>query len=575
MKRVILGLFLLLWSSLVGCSTTVSSSPDAIRIRWARDPENLDPLIVKTSGALEVISLLHCSLLQLNEAKGESSPWLAQEFPSVTRLDDSLMRVTYQIRPEATWDNGTPITASDVAFTVKLMYCQGLPTELAQARFGFVQDVIPDPKNPQRFSLLCHGQSIDYVRSSGDFSILPEYALDPKLTLRAISVADMGKPLPVVRAFAERYLAAQFSRHPERVPGCGPYNLENWQPGRQLTLRRKAAWWADKITPLPPQLQAYPQRINYQIIPDAATAVLALRRGDIDLYPLIPATEFARLQQSPTDREHLQFLTADSYEFLAAHFNMRIPILKDKLTRQALTHLFNIPALIQATQLGHAYPSVGLISPRVRQYYNDSLPLSEYSPDQTTQLLRQAGWQQQPERNWVRTTESGAQQQLRLSVSYRAGEPSFETAALQFQAAAATIGIPVELRPTEASLFSKQQQQGTTQISLRNLSGNPFAYDFTPILHSKSTTLYNTSGFGNASSDRLIEAIAQEDNPQAKARLLRKFQRLIYEERPLLVLYFQQYRIAASRRLGKIAVSGLMPGYIVTSIRPDSVAKAR
>ncbi|UOQ79845.1 ABC transporter substrate-binding protein [Hymenobacter sp. 5414T-23] len=385
----------------------------------------------------------------------------------------------------------------------------------------------------------------------------------------------MHKPLPVVQAFAKRYLAAQFSRHPERVPGCGPYNLASWQPGRQLTLTRKPKWWADRVSPQPPQLQAYPHGINYQIIPDAATAVLALRRGNIDLYPLIPATEFARLQQSPADRRHLQFLTADSYEFLAAHFNTRAPLLQDRLTRQALTHLFNVPALIQATQLGHAYASVGLISPRVKQFYNDSLPLLKYSPEQTAQLLRQAGWQQQPERNWSRITEAGTQQQLRLSVSYRAGEPSFETAALQFQAAAAAVGIPIELRPTEASLLNRQQQQGSTQISLLNLSGNPFAYDFTPILHSQSTGLYNISGFGTPSSDRLIEAIAKEDNPVAKARLLRRFQQLIYEERPLTVLYFLQYRIAAARRLGKIAVSGLKPGYIVTSIHSDSVAQER
>ncbi|TGD81209.1 ABC transporter substrate-binding protein [Hymenobacter wooponensis] len=572
MKRILAGLFLLLWSSLVGCSTTVSSAPDAVRIRWARDPENLDPLIVKTSGALEVISLLHCSLLQPSEAKGEYVPWLAQDFPQVTRIGDSLMQVTYQVRPEATWDNGKPILASDVVFTLKVMHCAGLPTELDQARFGFVRDILPDANDPRRFSLLCRGQSIDFVRSSGDFSILPEYALDPEATLRAIPVAAMGKPLPVVQAFAQRYLAGDFARHPERVPGSGPYQLENWQPGRQLTLTRKPTWWADRISSPPPQLWAYPHRINYQIIPEAATAVLALRRGDIDLYPLIPATEFARLQQSPSDRERLQFLTADSYECLTANFNMRNSLLQDQLTRQALSYLFNVPALIKASQLGHAYPSVGLISPSVKQYYNDSLPLPTHSPDQAVRLLQQAGWQRQPDRSWVKPSASGTKQPLRLSISYRAGEPSFETTALQFQAAAATIGIPIDLRPTEASLLSQQVLQGKVQILLRNMHGQPFAYDFTPILHSQSTDLYNASGFGTPSSDRLIEDIAQENSPQRKAQLLRKFQRLIYEERPLTVLYFLQYRIAAARRLGKVPVSGLMPGYVVTSIRLDSVA---
>ena len=238
MNRIQSGLFLLLWSVLSACSSSVSSAPDALRIRWARDPENLDPLIVKTPGSLEINTLLHCSLLRADEKQGDFIPWLAEALPGVTRIGDSLMQVSYRIRPEATWDNGAPVLARDVAFTLKMMHCRGLPTEMAQARYGFVLDVLPDPADPRRFSLLCRGQSIDFVRSSGDFSILPEYVLDPQATLRALPVADMGKDLPVVRKFAQSYLAKQLARHPERVPGCGAYKLQSWQQGRQLTLAR-------------------------------------------------------------------------------------------------------------------------------------------------------------------------------------------------------------------------------------------------------------------------------------------------------------------------------------------------
>lgn len=543
-----------------------------MRIRWARDPENLDPLIVKTPGALEVNTLLYCSLLRADEKQGNFVPWLAAEFPEVTRISDSLMRVTYRIRPEATWDTGAPVLAHDVAFTLKAMHCAGLPTELAQARWGFILDILPDSTDPRRFSLLCRGQSIDFVRSSGDFSILPEYVLDPGATLRPLSVADMRKSLPAVQAFARRYRAAQLARHPERVPGCGAYKLQSWQPGRQLTLARKATWWADRLPDPVPALRACPRRISFQIIPDAATAVLALRRGDIDLYSLMPAPEFARLQQSAADREKLAFYTADSYEFLTANFNTRKAPLQDRLTRQALSHLFNISALIKATQQGHAYPSVGLISPRIKQYYNDSLPALAYSSALAAQLLRQAGWRQTPAQGWTRSSATGTQQ-LRLSVSYRSGEPAFETAALQFRAAAATLGIPIELRPTEASLLSRQLMEGDTEIFLRTMSGNPFAYDFTPILHSGSTNLYNATGFGTPASDQLIEAIASENNPVRKAKLLKDFQRVLYVERPMAVLYFLQYRVAAARRLGPIPVSGLMPGYLVTDIGCTSAAQ--
>ncbi|MBX0291061.1 hypothetical protein K3G63_11455 [Hymenobacter sp. HSC-4F20] len=568
MKQLLSGLILLVWAGLSSCSTPpANTSPSTVRIRWARDPDNLDPLIVSNLSAYETINLLHCSLLQGNDSTLSYVPWLAESLPTTRVVNDSLLHITYRIRPEATWDNGSPILARDVAFTLKVMNCPGLPIELAQAQFGFIRDIILDPQDSRRFTLLCTQQE---VGSSGDYSILPEYALDPRGTLRPISLEHLRtqKPPSVVAEFARRYEALELARHPERLPGCGPYRLVKWQSGRALTLERKPNWWADKLPAPPPPLQAFPARLSFQIIPDAATATLALRRGELDLYSLMPAGEFTRLQHSPTDSARLRFYTTDSYQFLTASFNVRHPALHDRLTRQALTHLFNIPALIQASQQGAAYPSVGLISPRLRQYYNDSLPLPDFSPATALKLLQQAGWQRQTNGSWQRRDATGRLTPLAVQVAYRAGEPSFETAALQFRGAAAALGVAVELQPTESSLLNRQQEAGNIDMLISNLSGNPFLYNFTSLLHSSSVGVSNFTGFATPESDRLIEEIALTRNSSRKAVLLRKFQRLLATERPFSVLYFLKYRVAAARALGPIPVTGIKPGYEAARIRP-------
>ncbi|GGG30934.1 ABC transporter substrate-binding protein [Hymenobacter glacieicola] len=567
MKQLLPGLILLLWASLCSsCSPTPAETSSTIRIRWARDPENLDPLIVDNPSANETINLLHCSLLQASEAARGYTPWLAAAMPTTQALNDSLLLITYQIRPEATWDNGSPVLARDVAFTLKVMNCPGLPIEIAQAHYGVIRDIRLDPQDSRRFTLVCVGQD---VGTSGDYAILPEYALDPQGKLRTVSVPELRRQQqPALAAeFARRYQSLELARHPERAPGCGPYRLVKWQNGRSLTLQRKTSWWADKLSAPPAVLQAFPERLTFQVIPDAATATLALRRGELDLYSLMPAGEFARLQQSATDTQRLQFHTIDSYQFLTASFNVRRPALQNRLTRQALTHLFNVPALIQASQQGAAYPSVSLISPRLKPYYNDSLPLPDFNPAQAVQLLQQAGWQRSATGSWLRGT-TAQPVLLKLSVSYRAGEPSFETAALQFRAAATALGIPVELRPTEPSLLSRQVRAGETDILINNLSGQPFSYDFTSLLHSSSVGVSNFTGFSNPAADNLIEQLVATQQPARKIILLRRFQRLLAQERPFTVLYFLKYRIAATRRLGHIPVTGLKPGYEAARIRP-------
>ncbi|RPD50116.1 ABC transporter substrate-binding protein [Hymenobacter sediminis] len=566
MKQLLSGVVMLVWASvgLSACSPTSSgTTTENIRIHWARDPENLDPLRVDNPSSFEVTNLLHCSLLRGNEAMLDIVPWLAESAPVTRLLGDSLQFVTYRLRPEATWDNGSPILAQDVAFTLKVMNAPGLPIERSQATFGFIRDIQLDKQDPRRFTLVCAGQSADRAKISGDFSILPEYALDPQGSLRSVSLPAIGKSgtQPAVQKFVQRYAALDLARHPERLPGCGPYTLKSWQPGRYLTLRRKAHWWADTLPTPPAELQAFPSQLTYQVIPDAATATLALRRGELDVYAMMPATQFSRLQQSASDKEKLRFYTADSYEFLTVNFNVRRPMLRDALTRQALSHLLNVPALIKATQQGVATPSVGLISPRIKAYYHDSLPLLTFSPTQATTLLGRAKWQRQPDGSWQRPGTGNTPERLQLTISYRAGEPSFETVALQFRSAAAALGIPVQLVAAEQSRLSQQLRAGQFDLAIRNLAGNPFSYDFTPLLHSQGIGVGNMTGFSSPLTDQLIEEIVVATDPAQKARLLRKFQLVMAYERPFTVLYFSKYRIAASRRLGELPVTGLMPGY--------------
>ena len=172
------------------CSTH-QADPVAIRVRWAHDPETLDPLQSPNQLALEAVSLLHLSLLQVDLAQQQLQPALAEALPAVQLVGDSLTRLSYGIRPAAAWDNGRPVLASDVAFTLKLLFCPGLPNENARARYSFIKDFEPDGANPRHFTLVCQGQSVEHAHTSGEFYILSEATLDPRGQLRRFSLAEL------------------------------------------------------------------------------------------------------------------------------------------------------------------------------------------------------------------------------------------------------------------------------------------------------------------------------------------------------------------------------------------------
>jgi ABC-type transport system substrate-binding protein len=548
------------------CSlSTQQQDSSTIRIRWTRDPETLSPLALPNQNAIDAANLLHCGLLQQDFSTGAYLPALAESLPQARPLGDSLLQLRYQLRAEATWDDGRPVLATDVAFTLKLLRCPGLPNEMAQMQSGFIQAIELDATNPRRFTFICRGQSPEYPKQSGEFPILPEAALDPTHTLRSVSLADFtsssasARVTPLLQALAQRYQAADPGHHPNRLPGCGPYRLTNWDTSRLLTFARKTHWWADALHPTPFILQARAPHLQFLIISDDATAALALRRREVDVVPQLSAREFRRLQESSA-RKELAFYSTASHEIAIAGFNTRRSTLHDSLTRQALSRLFDPARLLQATQLGQGLLTVGLVHPSDHRNYNDSLSLLTYSPAQAQALLRQAGWQRQPT-GWTRPNARKLPERLALTIRYRAGETTFEMIALQFKAAAAALTIPVELRPTEASLLTKALHAGNFDLYIRTLKGSPSAFNYAPILHSRTVHEGNFTKFSNLANDQLMEAIVAASVPSQQRLLLRRFQVLLRQQAPLVPLFFLPYRLAANKRVQHVYPSAVKPGY--------------
>ena len=566
----------LLFAALIVCLQACKSQErknEAIRIRWSYDPETLDPMHLPNQAATDASNLLGLSLLQADGSANQYAPALAETLPAVRLVGDSLTRLDYRIRAAATWDDGRPIQARDVEFSLKLMFCPGLPNENIRNQYRFVQAILMDPKSPKRFTLVCQGQSPEYAQASGDFFIQSEAALDPQGALRRYSLAELQRrpgtaPADAsLQAVARQYLAAGATAL-GAWPGCGPYRLTQWKKGRYLRFQRKTNWWADRLQPAPFVLRAKPKQLEFAIIPDAATATLALRGGELDVYPQMPAREFTRLRNSPAAQAGLRFYTALSHDVVMAGFNTRQPILADALTRQALSRCFDAPALLRATQLGTGQRTVGIISPSDRVNYNDSLKLIPFDLDGAADLLRQAGWRRitEPAGGWYRPGPGATRQHLQLKVRYRASEEVFATVALQFRAATAELDIPVVLQPTEAGAFSQAVQEGDFDVYVRITKGNPFIFNFIPILHTLGVGAGNTTGFSSPRADRLIEAVAAANGPARRTQLLRRFQALMQQEAPLVPLFFLPTRVAAGRGLTGLHVNSIKPGYSAATI---------
>ncbi|WP_237144062.1 ABC transporter substrate-binding protein [Pontibacter pamirensis] len=562
---------LLLVSLLVvlSCCSQPARAPEEVRVRLAVDPETLNPVSYSDAGALQIVNLLFQSLLSADLADDKIKPFLAAEMPQVERRD-SVSLFTYQIREEATWTDGSPVTAADVAFTLKVLKAPLLNNEFLKPQVQFIRDIRIDASNPKRFTLVCAGYSPEMELLTGDYFILPAYLFDPEALLKPIEVAALSGGLSELennenlKAFAAKFNSPGYGHSTAMLQGSGGYLLEEWANGQYLALKRKNDWWGNDI-PDAQHLTANPERISFQIIPDNTTALLALKNRQLDVLENIEAAEFDKIRNDEGFEEDYALYSPDAYEFVYAGLNTRSPKFSDKRTRQAIAHLLDVSSIIQVSQRNYATPTVGPVPPSVQEYYNSSLEPRGYNADKVTSLLSAAGWQKE-QGEWYKTL-NGQKEQLTIEVNYKAGSNTFETAAIIFQQRAAEVGIPVQVQGMENSLLSSNLKRHEYEMFFRSLSGNPFVFNFQPLFHTTfaSEGGINVTGFGTPESDSVLDAINTAESPQEKAKLLKRLQEILHEEAAFISMYYRKDRLAVHRRFDNVKVSGLKPNYDVSA----------
>ncbi|WP_303409353.1 ABC transporter substrate-binding protein [Pontibacter coccineus] len=536
----------------------------------AIDPGSLSPISYTSQEALQIINLLYQSLLTVDLEDNTLKPGLASAFPEVERKD-SLTFFHYQLRPEAEWPDGSPVTAQDVAFTLKVLKSPFIRNESIRSQLEFIQDIQLDPSAPGRFTLVCRGFTPEMQLLTGDFFILPSYLLDPQqaftpIPLAAWSTADSSQyNTDRTRAVAARCNRLGSPEGKEMLQGSAGYQLAEWATGQYIVLKRKADWWGKNTGSTASYLTANPEQINFQIIPDNTTALMALKNAQLDVLDNIPVNEFAQLRQDENFLKDYDLHTPQGYDLIYAAINTRKPAFRDKRTRQAIAHLMDVSGMIRVSQQSYATPTVGPIPPDRENLYHPQLQPRRYDPELATTLLKAAGWIQE-QKGWYRNI-NGQREDLRIELLYRAGNTMYEQMAMIFQQHAGKAGIPVTLSPLEGNVYSQKIEQRDYDMHFRGISGNPFVFNFKPLFHTSFAGPggMNTTGFGTPESDDILNQINEAENEEAKARLLHRLQEIIQEEAAFVPLYFRKERIAIHNRFTNTKVSGVRPYYDLSS----------
>lgn len=558
---------------LFGCGK--KKEKNEVVIHELSDTDMLNPTNYQSADAGYYISQMFQSLWGTNPKTLEYEPILAKELP-VEEYDSTtgLLKYTCEIREEAKWDNGEPITAKDAIFSIKLFKAPVINNEQNRPYFELISDVITYPDNPRKLTIVCNKKYILAKSVAGSFTMIPQYIYDPKHLMDNISIKDINEKFnevaenPTMKEFATEYNSEKFQRDSGYIVGSGPYAFDQWVTGQKIVLKKKKNWWGEKFNN-EYAYQAFPDKLIYQTIKDQTAALTALKGKRLDVMYGIKSKDFVeQLQPNEELKKSFDLATPLSMAYTYFGINMRNPKFEDVRVRKALAHLTDVEKIIKVIGYGLGQRVNGPINPYKKGAFNDTITPYNFNIDQAKALLAEAGWKDNNGNGTLDKVINGQPTEFNITFTYNAGNDSRRDAALIFKEACRQVGINVDVVPQEWSIYIENQTKHDFEMFYGAWIGSPNPDDPKQIWHTESINGgSNYVYFGNSETDKLIEDIRGELDDEKRNDLYRKFQVKVHDAVPYIFIWSPKERIAISKRFTNTETFIVRPGFNEASFK--------
>jgi len=493
----------------LACSKPASRTPakDTLYRHLDGDPPSLDPITTSEEIGTRVEELIFRPLLGVDREL-RPVPSLARTWAASS---DGLV-YDFRLDPSARWDDGSPITSADVAYTIERVRDPKVPA--VNWRWGF--EDVAKVETPDPLTVILHF----------------EHPYADRLFAFNVSI---------VSAAAFRKDAQSQGRHPM---GSGPYRLESWEPNQNITLLRRADSPAERY--------AF-SKVVFRVIPDNAVRFRAGLRGELDEFR-VTRDQRPVAEKSTEFLKHNRLLKAPQFSIVMLIYNCRHPFLSDRRVRQALGLAW--PRQTTAMRL---YPPDGakLISgpyPAGAAEIAPDVKPPEQNIDAAARLLDQAGWKAGPDGSRRRGKEKAS-----IELLYPAGLPAYASIAQILQQGYAKVGVELKLRALDWAACSERIAAGEFDVAPEGNTFLPPHLDQYLYFHSRQTPPdgQNFGFYKNPEADRVMEETQREMDSTRRLELYHRLHRILASDPPADFLWSAEQYWGVSRSLAGVETSPL------------------
>jgi oligopeptide transport system substrate-binding protein len=515
------------WEKALGASSAPSGG--TLFLAENSDIRSLDPSQAGDGVTMRAAQFLFSRLLRYT---GKLNNELTASLAESWKWSPDGKSVTFKLRKGLVFNDGSPLTAEDIAFT-------------------FTRLLDPKTKSPYQGTYIMIKGAKDFVDGKASH-VSGIVMVDPE-NIRF----DLEKPAPyflnltvlptagiVSRKAVEKY-GNTFGEHPV---GAGPFMLEKWTKGQEMVFVRNKNYYLRGL----PKVDA----VNVKLGVADNLQVMMFQRGELDMIGPISSADYLKVENDPKLKSGYYSHVGPKLYYIG--MNVEMPPFDKKLVRQALNYGVDKQKLLKLEN-GRAEVMKGVTPPWVPGF-DASIQSYPYDMEKAKQLLAQAGF------------ANGFEIDM-LVPDYR----DIPQIAASVQADLSKIGVKLNLRQQSYPVFRQTvKERGKAAIfALQWSTDFPDPQNvLSTVLKGSMAGQQNFTWYNNPTVNSLLDQADGMMDPKKRIDLYQQADRIVHDDAPWIFCFYLKADALKSSQLRDTPDSyGRVPAEVTEYDHFDAVAK--
>jgi ABC-type transport system substrate-binding protein len=478
-------------------ATSGDGAGSSFSIAIGVDPDTFDPAGQTTTTVQNIVDYMVETLVKVQDGK------VVGLLADTIQTSEDGLTIDLTLRKGVKFHDGTPFNADAVVFNLKRIIDPELKVPLGSP-YEVIKSVTANDES-----------SVEIVLSRPSPSFLSALSVTTAGMISPASVETNGN-------------SNQNYQHPV---GTGPYTFTDYTAGQSVTVTRFPEYWGE---------QPYYGKVEFRVVPEAATRESLLLAGQVDVIILPPVSDIAALQNN----SDVKVLLGESDRTIYIALDNNDPLLSNPKVRQALNYAVDKQTIVKSVLFGAAEVVDAPMASSLFGYCRTGS--YDYDPARARQMLAEAG-------------AAGASLEL-LTPSGRYVQDQQASEAIAGYLREVGLNVSVSTSDFPSFLGRVNTAPSANTVDMHMLGWAPAYLDADMQMQMFRSATHPPAGLGTAfyTNPEVENLLAQADievNQDARKQLYCDASQIIWDEAPWIFLWTQSFPVVHSVDVTGIATT--------------------